>query len=385
MSTQPKNYQCPTCMGPLHFHAQSGALQCDYCGSQFSVADIEARYAKGLQKDAPEYSKSTTGNVEPPPSPSNENAAQQTPGTWNEGNLHSDWGGEGAHIRVYSCPSCAAEILCDETTAATSCLYCGNPTVMQSQFAGALRPNFVLPFEQDKQAATQALKKHCEKKLLLPKLFKQESHIEEIKGVYVPFWLFDGTAHADVCYHTTQSSVRRVGDYNVTTTHHYNVRRAGAVRFQDIPVDASSKMPDDYMESIEPFDYTKLRPFQTAYLPGFFADKYDVTVDMCANRADERAENSAVEIMRNSVTGYSSCIETKRETDLHRGDVQYAMVPVWLLSTKWNGKDYLFAMNGQTGKFVGDLPCDKRRFWALCAAATAAFTALISFVWFVLF
>ena len=35
------------------------------------------------------------------------------------------------------------------------------------------------------------LKKHYEGKPLLPKVFKDQNHLEEIKAVYVPFWLFD--------------------------------------------------------------------------------------------------------------------------------------------------------------------------------------------------
>lgn len=54
--------------------------------------------------------------------------------------------------------------------------------------------------------------------------------------------------------------------------------------FEKVPVDASSKMPDDHMDSIEPYDYKKLKPFSTAYLPGYLADKFDVTVEQSRER-----------------------------------------------------------------------------------------------------
>lgn len=114
------------------------------------------------------------------------------------------------------------------------------------------------------------------------------------------------------------------------------------------------------MDAIEPFDYKELKPFSTAYLPGFLADKYDVSVQDCAERADSRCETSAVELMEQDARGdYTSCTVESRNVTLHRGKVHYALMPVWLLSTKWNGKSFLFAMNGQTGKLVGDLPLDK--------------------------
>ena len=157
----------------------------------------------------------------------------------------------------------------------------------------------------------------------------------------------------------------------VVVTNHYDVRRAGTVRFERVPVDASSKMPDDHMDAIEPFDYKELKPFSTAYLPGFLADKYDVSVQDCAERADSRCETSAVELMEQDARGdYTSCTVESQNVTLHRGKVHYALMPVWLLSTKWNGKSFLFAMNGQTGKLVGDLPLDKGLYWKHFAAIT---------------
>ena len=165
---------------------------------------------------------------------------------------------------------------------------------MPGQFSGALKPDYVLPFKLDKAAAVAALKKHYGGKKLLPKAFSNENHIEEVKGVYVPFWLYDGSAEVDVRCHGTKVSGYSTARENVTVTNHYDVRRAGTVRFERVPVDASSKMPDDHMDAIEPFDYKELKPFSTAYLPGFLADKYDVSVQDCADRADSRCETSAV-------------------------------------------------------------------------------------------
>ena len=146
--------------------------------------------------------------------------------------------------------------------------------------------------------------------------------------------------------------------------------------FSRIPVDGSTKMPDDYMDSIEPFDYTELKPFSIGYLPGFLADKYDVSAEDSSRRADERAKNTAESCLRGSVVNYSSVLERHKNIQLHRGEVKYALLPVWLLSTKWNGQNWLFAMNGQTGKFVGKLPVDKKRKWGIFAAVYAAAAAV---------
>ena len=62
--------------------------------------------------------------------------------------------------------------------------------------------------------------------------------------------------------------------------------------------------------------------------------------------------------------------------DIIKSTDEYVMLPVWLLYTSYHGKDYLFAMNGQTGKMVGDLPLSWLRAAGLTALITAAITLL---------
>lgn len=369
MPVQVTNYQCPACTGPLHFVGESGKLECEYCGTSYTVAEIEALYAEKEEKAAAaQQTEEKTG------------AGQRTQsadsGEWDTTGFSEDWGAEGDGMRAYSCPSCGAELICDENTAATSCPYCGNPTVVPGQFSGQLRPDFVVPFKLNKEDAVKALKKHYKGKIFLPKRFTQENHVQELQGVYVPFWMFDGEAEGYAQYQATRSHSYVSGDDEVTETEHYEVYRAGSVAFEKIPVDASSKMPDDHMDSIEPYDYKELKPFSTAYLPGFLADKFDVTVDQCRQRADQRCVGTLSEALRGAVRGYDTCVLLQESANLKRGKVHYALLPVWMLSTKWKGKDFLFAMNGQTGKLVGDLPVSWGRVFGLFAAIAVPLSAL---------
>ena len=299
---------------------------------------------------------------------------------WDTSSLSSDWGAEADGMKAYSCPSCGAELICDASTAATSCPYCGNPTVVPGQFSGALKPDFVLPFKLSKEDAVAALKNHYKGKPLLPKAFTNGNHIEEVKGVYVPFWMFDGQAEGTVDYEGHITHVYESGDYEITETEHYDVRRGGSIAFEKVPVDASSKMPDDHMDSIEPYNYKDLRAFSTAYLPGFLADKFDVSADKSRERADVRCLGSLKKALQGTVTGYATCFPRGEHADIQRGKVHYALLPVWLLNTKWQGKDFLFAMNGQTGKLVGDLPVDKGRFWGMFAAIAVPLSVLSSVI-----
>lgn len=384
MPTQVTNYQCPACTAPLHYSAKSGKLECDYCGSSFDVAEIEALYAR-KEAEAAAAKQAADAKAEAAQAAKAEAAeAAAASGGWDTSDLSRDWGAEADGLRVYSCPSCGAELICDQSTAATACPYCGNPAIVPGQFSGALRPDSILPFRLSKDDAVQALRAHYKGKPFLPRSFTSANHIEQIQGVYVPFWLFDGGAEGAASYRASNTNVYETGDYEITETRHYHVVRAGSLAFEKIPVDASSKMPDDHMDSIEPFDYAQLRPFSTAYLPGYLADKYDVTIDDSRDRADTRCSETLAQALRDTVTGYGACVTEREDIALRRGKVHYALLPVWMLSTKWRGQDFLFAMNGQTGKLVGDLPTDRSRFWgmfaAIAAPLTVALTAILQFL-----
>ncbi len=343
MADRITNYQCPACTGPLHFDPTSGKLVCEYCGSSYEVSEIEALYAEKDEAAA----AAQAARAE-------ESAPEGSP--WSEA--------EAAGLKVYNCPSCGAELICDSTTAASSCPYCGNPAIVPGELSGALRPDWVIPFKLTKEQAIQALKNHYRKKPLLPKLFSSQNHLEEIKGVYAPFWLCDGEAAGTAVFSAEKVRHWTEGKYDVTETSHYECVRSGSLRFSRIPVDSSTKMPDEHMDAIEPFDYSELKPFSTAYLPGYMADKYDVDARTAEERAKKRAEQSTVSAMEATVTGYSGVRTKSTDLEYRRTGLHYALLPVWLLSTRWNDRVYLFSVNGQTGRLVGDLPISKGR---LCA------------------
>ena len=367
MASEITNHKCPACTGPLHFVGASGMLECDYCGSKFSVEEIEKLYAE-------DEAKAVENGIKNEAKREKEKAEFEAMGM--------EWSAEEAKgMKAYSCPSCGAELICDSTTAATSCPYCGNPTVIPGHFDGGLKPDFVIPFKLSKKQAVEALENYYKGKIFLPKSFKDHNHIEEIKGVYVPFWLCDCEMEGTASYKGANIRCWRDGDYDVTETTYYDVLREGSLAFERIPVDASTKMPDEHMDAIEPFDYRELKPFSTAYLPGFLADKYDVSQEESMKRISERAKNSIKSELRNTVMGYSSVTTGSENYKFENKGVKYALMPVWMLSTKWNGENLLFAMNGQTGKLIGDLPVDKKKFWGLFAAIAAPLALISSLIW----
>lgn len=341
-------YKCPCCGGAIEFNSNSQKMKCPYCDTEFEIEALkdfnEASQSKGdsLDWDCPD----------------------------------SQWGAsETAGMNVYTCKSCGGQIVTDKTTAASACPYCDNPIVMTGQFEGGLRPDMIIPFKIDKEAAKNALSNYLKGKFLLPRSFKDEHRIDEIKGVYVPFWLFDCDADANIRYRATRVRSWTSGNYRYTETSHYLIVRDGSIQFEKVPVDGSQKMPDELSEAIEPYNYSGCVDFNTAYLAGYLADKYDVSAEQSRNRANERIRNSTQQEFRSTVRGYATVMPETVNIRLNSGKIRYALLPVWMLSTTYKGKVYRFAMNGQTGKFVGNLPADYGRLFGLFAGVTAAVTA----------
>lgn len=322
-------YECPACGGSLTFDSKSQKIKCPFCDSEYEISQFE-------ENDGMNW--------------------EVRPGSqWDEG--------EESSMEVYSCNSCGGEIVCEDTTVSTSCPYCGNPVVLKGKLSGMLKPDYVIPFKLDKNAAKAALRRHVSSKKLVPALFKDENHIDEIKGVYIPFWLFNANVSANMNYRGERIRSWSDSKHNYVEHSYYDIYREGNVIFDNIPVDGSLKMPNDLMESIEPFDFSEAVEFKKSYLAGYMADKYDIDAKDSIDIANNRVKTSTEDIFRDTVGGYSSVIPQSSVVNLQHGSAQYALYLVWLLNTTWQGNTYTFAMNGQTGKFIGDLPMDKKAYW----------------------
>lgn len=349
-------FKCPCCGGAIAFDSSLQKMKCPYCDNEFDIDTLKSLDEKLDSSAEPEWET-------------------QTGCGWNDND----------GVCSYVCNSCGGEIICDENTAAACCPYCDSPVVMKGKLSGDLKPDYIIPFRLDKNAAKAGLKNYFKGKRLLPKVFGDENHIDEIKGVYVPFWLFDAEISADMRYRATRVSVWSDSKYDYTKTSFYSVRRGGNVSFEHVPVDGSQKMPDDIMEAIEPFDFSAAVDFKTAYLAGYLADKYDVSDKESVGRANERIRSTTEHTFSETVVGYASVVPDGANISFSNTDTKYALLPVWLLNTTWRGKKYVFAMNGQTGKLTGDLPVDKKAYvrwlFGLAAAVSAAAFAVMSLVW----
>ena len=354
-TTSVLEYKCPCCNASLPFRGDVQQMKCEYCDNVFELDTLKACAEDSKLSDGVQVGwESVTEN------------------TWSET--------EQSTIRSFLCQACGGELITDDHTAATFCPYCGNAAILPGRVSGGLKPEGVLPFKTTKEDAKQAFLKLCRGKPLLPAFFTQEQQVEKITGIYVPFWLYDCSADLTGSYRATRIHTWSDSRYIYTKTDHYLLRRQADAAFAGIPMDGSSKMEDGFMESIEPFRYEELVDFETAYLSGFLADKYDVEAKAGEERIRARVENSMNDEIQSTFLGYASVIPAARQIHIDHSRAKYVLLPVWLLNTNYRGKTYTFAMNGQTGKMTGSFPVCPKRSAAWFAGIWAASAALVSLI-----
>lgn len=323
-------YKCPNCGAYLQFRPDTQDFGCEYCMSAFSEAEIKQICAE-QENSIPDENE------------------QQEAQKFEE------------HTNVYQCSSCGAQIIADDEQTATFCYYCHNPVILSGKLTGEYKPSKLIGFTLTREKALEIFKKWCGKRWFLPKDFTSQSQLEKMTGLYVPFWVADCDIHAD--YNAIGKRVRSwsSGNYRYTETKEYAITRNAEIFTDGIPADGESKIDDLLMESIEPFNYSELKPFSMSYFSGFYADKYDVDKQMVFPRIQNRAIEAARNIVRNSVTGYNSVRVTTENYNIRKTKWEYIMLPVWFMTYKYNGEIYSFAINGQTGKLAGTPPLDKKK------------------------
>ncbi|MDR2373543.1 MAG: hypothetical protein LBD77_05475 [Bifidobacteriaceae bacterium] len=343
------DYKCPRCGGSLVYNAEAQAMVCVNCKSRFDPATFRAGpQAGGTQAPGAVGAAGGTGAA----GAVGQNADAAGASLWPDD-----------QFRQYTCPSCGATVVAEATAAAGACPYCRSPVVMESQVSGQIAPELVVPFRLTRDQAVDALNSLYRGKRLLPKVFARQNFVDEVKGVYVPFWLFDCQAQITERYDAADVTTTHIGSKRYVTTRRYAALRVGQAAFFGLPVDGSTNMPDAIMESIEPFDLTRAVPFRPSYLPGFLAERYDVGAEAASGRARERIVASAGTIFRDTVTGHQTVSPAGSSVAIKQLTPHYALLPVWMLTTIWRGQRFTFAMNGQTGRMVGDLPLDRQAYW----------------------
>lgn len=344
-----KQYICPNCGADLKFSPEKQKFTCEFCKGEFTQSEIEK-----IEKN---NSGGNSQNSEEP----EEDFSSQT--------------------KVYECPSCGAEIISDENTAATICYYCHNPVILKGRVEGKFHPSKVIPFKLSKDKAIETFNTWLGKKWILPKSFLSEKTTEKMTGLYVPFWIADADTRTQFNATGVNKRVWVEGDYEYTETKYYALNRNFSVHYDGVPADGSKKIEDSIMEAIEPYDYSQAVDFNMSYLSGFFADKYDVAKENLWGRISQRMRSNNFQVGRSSCNGYEMVEGARENTNFSNIHWHYLLMPVWFMTYKYKDKIYEYAINGQSGKVTGKLPLSKGKLAILLTIITILGMILGILVW----
>lgn len=350
------NYKCPNCDGPLTFNPDKQRFTCEFCLGEFEPAQVQQMNEKKEQRET--YDEREVKSAEQKQQQAQEKGEDS-----------------GEYAVSYTCPSCGAEVVTTSTTAATTCFYCYNPVVLGSRLSGEFNPDRVIPFELSKEKAIERFLAMCGKKWFLPKGFAGKEQFEKLNGVYFPYWFADEqkTAHMSA----TGKKIRtwRAGNKEYTETRIFHVTRGGNVQIRNVFERALKSESRDMLQSVHPYDLSKAKPFAMSYLSGFQAEKRDLDKKDVEPVIEQKMHAYAEQALKNTMEGYD-VIETdsfNEHTDL--AAYTYNLLPVWMVTYKYNGEIIPFAINGQTGKAYGHLPVATGKL-----AAGAAIVAVLVFI-----
>ncbi len=349
-------YKCPNCDAPLTFNADKQAFSCEFCLSDFTKAELDETLGK-RQADEAHRAKA---NEE-----------------FNDS------------INEYICQSCGAEVVADKDTAATFCYYCHNPVVMTSKVSGMLKPDKIIPFKFGCDEAKDAFLSFAKRHKFVPKNYFSKKQIENMQGIYFPFWVTDADASSDLSAKATKVRSWRSGDYRYTETSRYDIYRSGDIHFEDIVTSAISSEDKAMLEGILPYPPEAHKDFDMAYMSGYVAKKRDISREEVSPEVQGRMREYSEALLRDTAPGYTTLVTENLSMRLTRAGWQYALMPLYILTYRKKGKKkdkiFTYAMNGHTGKVYGELPISIPKITALFLGLFAGVSTLASLLGYFLF
>ena len=345
-------FKCPCCGGYLEFDPSLQKFKCLYCAQVFSEEQLrDQSEQRQVEADAAQEESKAAGG----------------------------------QLRAYQCRMCGAEIVTDETTAATRCYFCHSPVVLHDRLDDDFRPDGVIPFQLDRAAAEKQFTDHISRKKFLDRGFFNGAQLEMFSGVYYPWWYADIEGDAEFQGEGRRISVSTTPSHVVTTTRVYRVHRQGRLSFRRLARKALVKADGKLSDGIHPYDANGVKPYASGYLSGFLAEKRDVPEATAKAEMVREADGYAHSMMTRNHPFNSLSGETSFKADSVR--MKYVLLPAWVLTYK-GGKDgapYYYMMNGQTGKVCGKLPIDKPKLLAAALGVGLAVFLLLcgggKFLW----
>ncbi len=333
--TKHTRFGCKGCGADLEYAPGTFQMKCPYCGSETDIP-MEARSAP-TEHGIGELLKL-------PPT-------VQTLGT---------------STKSISCKQCGANSQIPADKVSTTCSFCGSSLIVPREATtNLLKPEGLVPFAFDRNAAHQKFVGWISKGFFRPSALKRNAQIDNVRSMYVPYFTYDAQAHsiwrgeAGTYYYTTESYMSG-GQRQTRQVQHvrWTFKSGTHDQFYDDELICASKgLAGGLIEKIEPFNTTGPAPYTDQMLAGSEAEEYSIDPrDGWQRAAQQMLAHERQACSR--LLGGDTQRNLQVSTNLSGVTFKHLLLPLYISSYQYKGKSWRFMINGQTGKIVGDRPLD---------------------------
>ncbi len=316
-----ESYSCGACGGTVHFDPDTQNLKCEYCSSitEFTPPEIEIEaydLEAGLEQ------------------------------------CNTDWKQES---RVIHCDSCGAETVLEGRNTSQSCAFCDSPHVSDIDSQPGIKPESLIPFQLCEAKAKQSFKKWIKGKFFADTKAKSAHRMDNIKGVYVPYWVFD--TDTTTSYKGKRGKRVRTGSgkNRRTSTRWTNVSGVYEKNFRNVNICGSDQIKKMGLSEKMEYKFEELKGYSPVYLSGFVAEKYIRGVEDSWEICKNKIKKAIVSGIKRQIGGDRQQV-TSMKTQYENTKYKHVLCPIFVSVYKYKDKEYPFIVNGQSGKIEGKYP-----------------------------
>ena len=329
--------KCPSCGANMVWSADDSCLICQYCGTKEEIKGMvsaEQAFETLLAQD----------------------------GAWSD------------ETHVFRCDNCGAVEILDKRDISKSCSFCGTTNVVETSELPGLKPTAVVPFRVSIEKAIENVKAWAKKKFFAPRTFKKTVNPQEVKGVYNPAFSFDTNTYSS--YHGVLGKyyyrTKRVNGKTVRERYirYFKISGNWSMSFDDILVQASSKISQKDIDKMQPFDTNLSNKYEPEYLSGYSATQYTKDGMQCWAEAKQTIQ----EKIRSAILSrYTYDVVTSFDVQTACSGITYKflLLPVYVGHCNYGKKLYNFFVSGHNGKVTGKTPVSPLRVSAVVLGALA--------------
>jgi DNA-directed RNA polymerase subunit RPC12/RpoP len=323
VKTDNEIFKCPSCGSNMSFDPVSDMLSCSYCGHKIAID------GKTNEKENDFFALSETDN------------------SW------------AADTKVVHCQNCGATTVVDINDIARVCPFCGSPSVETTSEAAGMKPTTVVPFKVSYDGALQDYRSWIKRRFYVPRAVKKNIPNPNLHGIYLPSWTYDADTFSSYNGQFGEHYTVVVGSgknrHTEIRTRYYFVNGTISNLFDDVLISSSTRLEQQKLDGIAPFNTNESMEYDRRYLVGFSAEHYTIDVKngwiIAKRKIDDSIKRSIINKYHPDVVSYLNV-----KTMYNKITYKYVLIPLWLCTYKYKSKEFGFMVNGESGKITGRYP-----------------------------